>query len=305
MRRLLALLVAVLIGAVVFAAPAAAGAPAAVDAPECHGGGLSGGCDLEADPPGGGGTDHVVTPVGGGDAEQWCAYQGRKVLCVTDDGRWDGSGWCKPASPQPPQDDPVWLGNTDGVIVVCTSVTVIDATGIAEPSNISITFWAPTIPGAGPSARELADRAVASMGLHAIQIGIVPESVPGSVGIIGMPTWMWAMNPGESTVGPITRTAAAGGNAVTATASVERIVWTMGDGAVVTCAGPGTPYADSYGKTSSPDCGHTYTKQGRYAVSATSFWTVEWAGMGETGTIPLDFTDSVTITMGEAQVIVQ
>lgn len=299
MRRLIALAAALLIASVAVAGPAAA------DPPVCHGGGLSGGCDIEVDPPGDAGTEPVGNAVGGGGAVQKCTYQGREVSCVTSAGAWNGSGWCKAADPQPSQDDPVWQGNTDGVIVVCTGVKVVDATGIAEPSETAITFWAPTLPGAGPSARELADRAVASMGLHAIEIGIVPENVPGSVGIVGMPTWMWAANPGESTVGPITRTAAAGGNAVTATARIERIVWTMGDGATIACAGPGTPYADSYGKASSPDCGHTYVKQGRYAVSATSVWTVEWAGMGETGKIPLDFTDSVTITMGEAQVITQ
>jgi hypothetical protein len=73
----------------------------------------------------------------------------------------------------------------------------------------------------------------------------------------------------------------------------------------VTCTGPGVPYADSYGKQSSPECGHTYTRQGRYTVSATSYWTVNWSGIGQTGTIPIDFTTTTNITMGESQVINQ
>lgn len=72
-----------------------------------------------------------------------------------------------------------------------------------------------------------------------------------------------------------------------------------------TCTEPGTPYADSYGKQSAPTCGHTYTRTGRYTVAATSHWLVNWSGVGQTGTIPLDFTDTTAITMGEVQVLTQ
>ncbi len=143
------------------------------------------------------------------------------------------------------------------------------------------------------------------MNLRAVNIGIVPESRPGSIGVIGMPTWMWAQNPNANTWGPLTRTASAGGWTVTATAQAQRVVWSMGDGSTVTCRGPGTPYADSYGKKSSPTCGHTYTREGKYTVRATSYWVVTWSGLGQSGTIPLNFTDTTNITMGEAQVLTQ
>ncbi|MEV5646541.1 hypothetical protein AB0L67_42035 [Streptomyces flaveolus] len=42
---------------------------------------------------------------------------------------------------------------------------------------------------------------------------------------------------------------------MTATAKVTLIRWTMGDGATVTCAGPGTPYRGSKEMADSPDCG--------------------------------------------------
>ena len=135
--------------------------------------------------------------------------------------------------------------------------------------------------------------------------GIVPEDRAGSVGIVWMPSWMWVQDPGQSTWGPVTRSASAGGFTVTATARVERVVWAMGDGATVTCNGPGTVYQDSFGRRSSPSCGHTYTRQGTHRVSATSYWTVRWAGVGQSGTIPVDFTQETTITMGEAQVLTQ
>ena len=163
----------------------------------------------------------------------------------------------------------------------------------------------PAGPAAAPDPRVLAQQAITLMGLRAICIGIVPEPRAGSVGIIGMPTWMWTQNPDQSSWGPVTRSASAGAFTVTATARVERVVWAMGDGSTVACTGAGTAYQDSFGKRSSPTCGHTYTRQGTYPVRATSYWTVQWAGVGQSGTIPLNFTATTSITMGEAQVLTQ
>jgi len=68
---------------------------------------------------------------------------------------------------------------------------------------------------------------------------------------------------------------------------------------------PGTPYEDSYGRQDSPDCGYTYTRQGVYQVWARSYWSVQWSGLGQSGSIPLQFANSVRITVGEAQVLTQ
>ncbi len=60
----------------------------------------------------------------------------------------------------------------------------------------------------------------------------------------------------------------------------------MGDGTTVTCHGPGTPYAKSRGKASSPDCGHLYERPsytepgGRFQGAATAAWTVTWIAAG-------------------------
>ena len=92
---------------------------------------------------------------------------------------------------------------------------------------------------------------------------------------------------------------------MTARGRVDRVVWAMGDGSTVVCRKVGTPYADAFGKRSSPDCGHTYIRQGTYRVRATSYWVVAWAGIGQSGTIPMNFTESTVITVGEAQVLTQ
>ncbi|MCP2282800.1 hypothetical protein APR04_001703 [Promicromonospora umidemergens] len=155
----------------------------------------------------------------------------------------------------------------------------------------------------------MAQIAVERMGLRAIEIGMSPS--PNGAGVVGQPTWLWVQDPGERTTGPITRTASAGSVTVTATARLERIVWDMGDGAQVVCTGTGTPYTADRGRSASPDCGHTYTRESgyepgqRYTVTATSEWVVEWRGAGQTGSLDLDgLARNVQVSVGEAQVLV-
>ena len=131
----------------------------------------------------------------------------------------------------------------------------------------------------------------------------VATIILGSVGLVGMPVWLWASSPDAQSWGPITRSASASGVTVTATAKVQRVRWQMGDGAVVVCAGPGTVYEDRFGKTDSPTCGYTYSKQGTYTVRAESQWSVAWSGMGQSGTIPVILNQATTITVGELQVL--
>ncbi|MFE7506703.1 hypothetical protein [Promicromonospora sp. NPDC057488] len=213
------------------------------------------------------------------------------------------------ADPQPAKDDAVWAGHDEGVIVVCMPYICVPQPGqdtipVADCPGRSL-YWAPRAPDVEVDPAVLAQRAVERMQLEPIAVGIVPEEGPGRVGVVGMPVWMWVDAPAANTFGPITESASAGGYTVTATANVDRIVWEMGDGTSIECVTAGTPYEDRYGVADSPDCGHRYAKQGEYAVSATSYWTVEWEGVGQTGTIPLDRTATANIVVGEAQSITQ
>lgn len=229
-------------------------------------------------------------------------YSQKEMPCVQGVSRWSNDQGCYVSltDPQPSTSDQVWEGHTKGAIYDCYSPDLVG-------TRLTVQWSATPPPGlqAPPDVRLLSRQAVAGMELKAIRIGIVPEDRARSVGIVGLPTWMWVAARGPSTWGPITRTASAGGFSVTARARVRRVVWAMGDGSVVTCTGPGTVYVDSFGRRSSPDCGHTYTRQGTYTVRATSYWVVEWAGIGQRGTIPLSFTQRTVITMGEAQVLTQ
>jgi len=171
----------------------------------------------------------------------------------------------------------------------------------------------PAAPGAPaappPNPAVVAQVAITNMNLKPGTIGIVPENTPGKIGVVGAPTWMWVADPGESTTGPMTRSATVGGVTVQAVATLDRIVWDMGDGSTVTCNGPGTPYYDAAGLRSSPNCGHTYTQPSdrkpglAYTVTATSYWAVNWQGGGGAGVIPQVLGNQTQIQVGELQVI--
>lgn len=231
------------------------------------------------------------------------------VPCISGSGYWSNNYNCylQLADPQPPASDPNWQGNKpgDGAIYQC----------FQPQTGIIIFIWSQDPPpgsGAGPTPRDVAQIAIDQLNLQAISIGIVPEPGPDSIGLVGMPVWMWASNPSASTFGPATASASAGGITVTATARVHQITWDMGDGDQVVCRTVGTSYQPSYGKKESPDCGHTYEQSsggelsGTFTVSATSDWIVTWEGAGQAGTIRLNgLQRSVEIAVGEAQVLVR
>jgi hypothetical protein len=231
------------------------------------------------------------------------------VPCELDGMYWSNGYNCYISllDPQPPAGDPNWQGHEpgDGAVYNCYQ----------PQTGILIWIWSQDPPpnsGAGPTPREVAQIAIEQMDLRAINIGITPEPGAGSIGIVGMPVWMWAANPNSHTVGPISASASAGGITVTATATLHKITWDMGDGTKVECRSAGTPYKPSYGKKDSPDCGHTYEKSsstktdGKYTVTATSDWVITWEGAGQTGTIRLNgLTRTTAIAVGEAQVLVQ
>lgn len=231
------------------------------------------------------------------------------VSCTSDLGYWSNSLQCyvRVMDPQPGPDDPAWNGHSPdegGAVYGCYQPLPVD---------IDVYLWLPAPPpasGAGPSPRQVAEMAVDQMDLHAIEIGIVPEPGSGSMGVVGMPVWMWVADPSPSTVGPITASASAGGITVTATARLNKITWDMGDGTTVVCHGAGTPYDPTHGRAQSPDCGHVYTisSYGRpgnaFTVTANSDWVITWDGAGQTGTIRMNgLTQSVQVPVGEVQVL--
>jgi hypothetical protein len=248
----------------------------------------------------------TTVPVSG--KERACYYQGKKISCTHGDAVWDGRCYVSqvPESQWPAKDDPVWQGHEDGVIVECLPYPCIQRPDQDNADCGASLAWRPGLPEQGPDPEVLAMRAIDQMQLQPIDIGIVPDDEPGAIGAVGLPVWAWVREPAPATYGPIDAEASAGGITVRAKARVQRVVWDFGDGTVLTCEGPGSPYEDRFGIADSPDCGHRYEKQGDpYEVTATSYWAVEWTGGGQSGTIPLDLTATTRIRVGEYQVLNQ
>ncbi|MFF8867905.1 ATP/GTP-binding protein [Streptomyces sp. NPDC015139] len=209
----------------------------------------------------------------------------------------------KLAKPQPPVGSLDWEGHKpgDGAVYEQTcgngdvnGDTIVRMVWLAEP---------PKQATVDPAV--LAQRAVDSMTLLGPDI-----ASPRAAGkyTVGVPMWMW-VNQSATTYGPNAASASAGGITVTATAKVSKIVWNMGDGASVTCTGPGTPYTSSEGMAQSPDCGHVYAKTSagaqnrKFPVAATSTWTINWQGGGQAGQLTEVRQTNVQVAVGEVQVV--
>jgi hypothetical protein len=261
------------------------------------------------DPPSDGGGNGGGAHGGGAPAE--CVWGDTVIPCTRSDtaGVWSAGQSCYLAalSPQPAPEHPAWSGNyPDGAIYGCYNPYIPIGTRYME-------FWlADPPPGVVIDPAVLAEQAVARMQLTAINPQIAPRPLSDdadSMGLVGLPVWLWT-DPTPTTWGPNSASASAGGTTVTATAHVERVEWSMGDGTVVTCTSTGTPYDPSYGvERMSPDCGHRYeiTSGGQagqvFTITATSYWVANWSGGGQSGTIEVDFSTSEQVRIGEMQVL--
>lgn len=201
---------------------------------------------------------------------------------------------------QPPVTEAVWEGNTSGMIVECRI-------GREDGWNTGWDAWVGTAElQAPPDPEELARRAVARMQLRPIPLGTFPrlaERSPSELGYVGWRVWMWVDGPSDATWGPITRSVSERGYTVSATARVDKVVWDMGDGSSVTC-GLGTPWQSIWTHNeASPDCGHVYSRDGEYTVTATSHWVIDWSGIGESGVLTMELSDGGTVRIAEVQVV--
>jgi hypothetical protein len=116
-------------------------------------------------------------------------------------------------------------------------------------------------------------------------IGMSPPPSRGAV--VNLPQWLW-IDPGIWA--PTNATATIDGVTVTTSANPERVVFDMGNGDQVVCAGPGTPYdPDRPEAEQRSDCTYTYGTSsagqpaGAYVVTATVEWRVTWTALGAAG----------------------
>jgi hypothetical protein len=212
-------------------------------------------------------------------------------------------------SPQPPTGSALREGHAaDDGAVYQTSCFPPDNATTLDYLGVGFVWLASAPPGfeAGPTPAQLAQQALAKIHLRGAVIGTAPDN--GIAGLAGLPVWLWTTVTPE-TWGPNTASATGGAVTVTITARATKIVWSMGDGHAVTCANHGTVYAPSYGDADSPTCGYTYRTSsrgqpdGRYHLTATTTWRVDWSGGGESGVIITTRISQTSMRIDELQVV--
>lgn len=257
-----------------------------------------------------GGTGGTGTPGGSNPpaGTQVCYWPGAKLPmpCHGTFGWWSTTDQCfyQQADPQPSSDNPVWAGHYP-------RGAVYEATCPGGGGSGGGTVWFDTPPdgygGRTTTPADLAVRAVKLLPIGGPVIGMAPA--PGSVGLVGLPVWLWTAVSAR-TWGPASATASVPGLSVTATARAQKVVWDMGDGHAVTCASPGTVYTVGRGGGDSPTCGYTYAwpsgsqPGGKYLVTATTTWAVTWVGGGESGSLTVTRASTLRVAIGELQVLV-
>ena len=229
--------------------------------------------------------------------------------CKSALGVWDASQHCFASLMTPPfgHDDPVWEGNSDGILIECLRPVVCSDAYVEDHGTScanGTVYWSPTAPPGIPDPAALAREAVSSMQLKAIQIGLEPSKGPG---IVGLPSWYWAHDPADNEFGTIETSASAGGITVTARATTEKIVWNLNDEKTLECDA-GQPYKPAYGDQDST-CSYRYQTPGEKHITATSTWNITWDSgpLGYEGThdLTLDDTTEADILIAEIQVLRQ
>ena len=235
---------------------------------------------------------------------------GEKVVdCSTSNGWWSDELNCRVqlADPQPPKTDPVWEENQGGAIYKCTLVPGSRVTTERQvfPSTL---IWSDKVPE-GPQApvdpEQVARNLLARLGIAKPTIGTAPTSA--SMGVVGLPVWVWVEDPTTKKVGPLSDSDSERGVRVALSAKLTSITYDFGAKGTrdtIICTAPGVPFERQYADAPPPRaCTYRYLKPGNYRITAIANWEVTWSGGARTGTIRTTMTDTAVVTIGENQVV--
>lgn len=250
------------------------------------------------------------TPAGGGANTgghgAGCTWNGQPVPCTDPGfGSYLGNGcYWQPLVPQPHVVPPSGDNPSKGVWGVKSCYTA-PGSGVVMQLYVWRRNPAPTMTPA-----QIARLALAKLHLLGAQIVVAPQ--PGGAGTVGLPVWL-STTVTTGTWGPQHASDTEDGITVAITARASRIVWALGDGSTVSCANPGTAYESRFGMAASPTCGYVYAlpsstpahPHGRYTITATTYWTVTWAGGGQTGVLTPTSQAQTSVEIGEVQVVGQ
>ncbi len=133
-----------------------------------------------------------------------------------------------------------------------------------------------------------------------------PNANRWKMAAVGYPLWL---SVDGDTHPPAVRDAVADVS-VSLEATVDHVVFSMGDRHSVTCGNVTTSWNTSIpaGKKS-PTCGYRYERpslpKGSYTVTATTYWSIAWSTSVDRGVIDFVQSDSVQLPVGELQVLVR
>jgi hypothetical protein len=176
---------------------------------------------------------------------------------------------------------------------------------IGNGQTTGTTVWLPD-PAVDPEA--LAQQASDRAPIPAPEIRLNPPA--GEEQVVNVPMWMWL---DSSAWQPVSASASAGAVTVTATAAPQSVRWDMGNGDVVVCDGPGTPYdTERPAAEQQSDCTYTYRRSSAgqpgaaYRLTVTTTWAVSWTVTGAPGGGSLGVasrTTSSSVRVAEIQAV--
>lgn len=233
------------------------------------------------------------------------------VPCLSDAGLWSNDWQCYvvPMAPQPDASDPKWGKD------IAKGAHVYDCSGWdgkhVLPSKPRAEAGRPStlIGNVSLDKKEQLERAL-GIELNSLFVGMAPKPTAGSksrgagMGVVGTQVWMWG-NPTPFT--PWEReTPKDDPSGYWAHARVTHLSWDMGDGTPrKVCTRAQMVEYQPWMKNRTPECGHKYTKPGRYWVNMWTHFRVEWNDVHGLGGEEIILRRSMTVRIGENQVVNQ
>ncbi len=242
---------------------------------------------------------------GGGSASGWGNETGGGVTVGVPEQRQNvgggGGGEGGPRCSYSP-----WI--SDSVEVQPVPPTGVGYYAIRDCDGQIDVVFVPNAPAPAVSAVDLAQQAANELTVSECTVAVAP---PSDRLIVRLPTWLWLEGCAWA---PLSATASVPLLSATVTAAPTGVVWDLGEGTRLACAGPGVAWrADVPAEVQSTYCSHAYARSSAgqpgdaYTVTATVRWELSWsASNGEGGGLsPVLPSSSATVRVGEVQAIVE
>lgn len=150
---------------------------------------------------------------------------------------------------------------------------------------------------------------LASITLDGVSLQIAPPPDSGA-GLVGLPVWLGVDTSDTNSWGGISDSHCISGVCVSISAQVTSVDWNMGDGTTFTCSrDEHRSWQRGMDFRSPTGCHHYYQRAsrhqpgGRYPITATSHWLVEWSATSASGTLTTERTATTSIQIDEIQVL--